>query len=322
MGRLEIFVLTILGAAWACQAPSPRPTGPAAPTSATPAPRAATASGATHKGLDHPAQNVSPATKAESGDRGAGGVLARVNGAPITKADVRAAMDTRKRTLHGGSGGGAAVLEALITGELIAQKAESLGLQRDREYQQELERMRAQMAAFRRQRLRALYMRHLQDEVAMSEEKARAIYDRDRAKLGAQYHVMQILSRDEREIATAYDQLQKGKPFAEVAAAGFGDKVDGTPWDLGFLRWEQLPDAWRPALATLAPGSFTPILKGPRQRAWIVLLVAKREGDPPPFDTVKARIIAEQSAELLADRAGRLESELRTGATIERLGKE
>ena len=84
----------------------------------------------------------------------ASGVLATVNGVPITEEDVRYA--SARESAH--KTGGRAVttkdlLEQIIQQELIYQRAVELGLEADAKYQEDLRKLEAQVKAFKRERL-------------------------------------------------------------------------------------------------------------------------------------------------------------------------
>ncbi len=258
-------------------------------------------------------------------------VLVTVDGAAITSADLDAALAAaaRAESPHQGPTGAAptsapdrkATLEALIDQELAARRAEALGLDADAEYQEERGRLTAQLATFRRQRLSRLLARQVAEAAVVTDAEARAFFDANADRIRAQVRVNQILLHDQAAITELAAQLAAGAPFAEVAARTLPapPPPGATPWDLGYLAWNQVPEPWAPILATLAVGATSGIIEGPRGRRWIIQLVDRRVDPAITFETARPAILL-----LLRTRAGAaavagLASRLRAGATIERL---
>ncbi len=236
------------------------------------------------------------------------GTLVQVNGAAITEADVE--LVSRVRGGHGGSPPAAArrdqVIDTLIDQELAAQKAVELGLDQDPAYREELARLTAEVNALRRQRLSTAYHRHLGGAVKVSEADARAHYEANAERFATELHVRQVLMRDRASAEVAQTRLQAGTPFEEVGS------------DLGWLRWQQVPDAWREPLAALAPGATTGILEGPNRRFWILQLVERRAATAVSFETERDALIERLTEERAVQEREEAVRKLRAGARIVR----
>lgn len=257
-------------------------------------------------------------------------VLVTVDGTAITSADLDAAVAAaaRAESPHQGPTSAAptsapdrkATLEALIDQELAARRAEALGLDADADYQEERGRLLAQLASFRRQRLSRLLERQVAAAAVVTDAEARAFFDANADRIRTQVRVNQILLHDQAAITELAAQLAAGAPFAEVATRTLPapPPPGATPWDLGYLAWNQVPEPWEPVLATLAVGATSGIIEGPRGRRWIIQLVDRRVDPAITFATARPAILL-----LLRTRAGAaavtaLAGQLRAGATIER----
>ena len=221
-------------------------------------------------------------------------VLATVNGVTITDADVK------QRSRRAVTGGGPSheqsgnVLQTIVRDELIYQKAVELGLDRQPEYRQRVDDLEAQLRAFRRQELGAIYRRHVQQQAAVTDAEAQAYFDENAAFIRTRFHVRQIFYKGRYpDIARDQQDLKSGMPFEQVASRRFaGVALEGRPpWDLGELYWFQLPPAWRGIVDRLEPRQVSDIIKGEGERSWVVELAGKRTDPAITFATERERIV-------------------------------
>ena len=251
------------------------------------------------------------------------GLLATVNGVPVTDADV--AIELRNRRAQGDvtAEQRAIVLDHVVQQELVAQRAIETGLDADKLFQDELARRTTELNAWKRQALADLFFKHeTAQKGSATEAEVRKYFDDNAAWIRTDNHVWQILARDEAEIGQMKRDLDAGAAFETVAARKFPDAGEGkTPWDVGTMKWKQVPDAWRPVLEKLKPGETSDIIRGAGHRFWIIRLVERREDPTLDFDQVK---------EVLGDylRVSRAEGfrskvtdELRKAAKITYVGK-
>jgi peptidyl-prolyl cis-trans isomerase C len=247
----------------------------------------------------------------------------KVNGVAISELEL--AMETRRG--HGAEDSTASrdqIIEGLVLKEVMAQKAVALGLDRDPGLAERMERVEAQRASQRRKELANLFYKHeILDKVTATEQEAKALYDKDQARIRTEVHVAQILARDEAEAARALKDLQAGQSFDEVAARGYPSLPEGIkpPWDLGFLKWKNIPHDWQPALAALAPGQISSVIKGPGNRFWIIKLLEKRDSAQLTFARVKADLLDELKASKAQALRDRIERELLSGVKVEKLDR-
>ena len=246
------------------------------------------------------------------------GLLATVNGRPLVEADLvqrlqRESNQSVLRPEHKKN-----LLEATIAEEIAAQEAVALGLDRDPKYQEELEERQAQLRAFQRQRLAELhFQREIAGKAEVSEAEARQHFEKSASRLRVELHIQQILRRGRGAIDEAAAALKEGRAFEEVAASDFQDIPPGQkPWDLGFLKWPQLPAPWREALAAMKPGEVSPVIEGPKERYWIVKLVEARDAPGATFEALRPVLVESLKGEKVEERRRRIEGELRERATI------
>lgn len=265
-----------------------------------------------------PAEHAEPALVANSP------AVVVVDGVALTEADLALAMaSTGRGNPHQGSGPAtpdrAAVLERLVEEELAARRARAEGLDADPAYQAEVARREADDRAFRRQRLARLFERDVAARATVDEATARAAFDQRADWFRTTVRVHQILVHDAAAIEAVARDLAAGKPFEEVAAAALpaAPPPGVTPWDLGDLRWNQVPPAWEPALATMAPGAVSGVLEGPRGRRWIIKLVERKLDPSITFDAVRPALVAKLQAEAAEAAVAQARRALRQAARVE-----
>lgn len=248
-------------------------------------------------------------------------VLATVNGVPITEHDLT------QRARQAVTGGGPVheasegALQGLVRDELIRQKAVQLGLDQEPAYRLRADELAAQLRAFERQELSSLFRRYVQEHAAVTDAEARAYFDQNVALIRSRLHVLQIFYKGRyAEIERDSHDVLNGAAFEEVAWRRF-DGMSRTamprpPWDLGELRWFQLPPSWRGVVDRLEPGQVSGIIKGEGDRYWVIKL-AGRTADPAiTFETEKERIVDALRQRKAMELYDGLLAELRSKATI------
>ena len=261
-----------------------------------------------------------PASENDGPAAAANPALAIVNGTRITEIDVRIRKEVARR-----SPGGAvprddrAVLETIVQQEIFAQRAVELGLDSDEGYQERLAELNARVADFRRAELaRLLERREIVEKAEVSDEELRSYFDEHVAEIGTEFHVQQILQRGREAADASHAALVAGTPFDEVAAGLFPTLPPGAgqPWDLGFLSWEQLPDAWRESIHDLEPGAISGVLEGPNGRCWIIKLIERRERAGVTFESVRAMLTQTLKGQRVEERRRAVVAELTEAARV------
>ena len=245
-------------------------------------------------------------------------VLATVNGIPIGEADVRFALSRRGHDPEIPPEHRKNVLEVIIRRELISQKAVEFGLDANAGYQEKLRRMEAQINAFKRKELSELFWREIAGRAVISEAEAKKYFAENAARIRTELRVWQILRRKESLIDQALNDLEQGTSFEEVAGRRFPKlpKTGGEPWDLGYLRWKQVPKAWRKVVYDLKKGEVSGVIRGPNNRFWIIKLIEKRENPDITFESSKPTIMEVLKNAKIEELREKTDRDLRAKASI------
>ena len=223
-------------------------------------------------------------------------IVATVNGVPITGLDVK--LDSRTTGGHQTEAvpeSEETVLQRIILQELAYQKAVDAGFDSDLSYQENLRRLKAQVAAFNRKKLSELfYKRELEKRSMVSDEDAREYFEENADSIRADIRVWQILRRDDSLIEQDREALAQGDSFEEVAGKRFQNlpQADSgqAPWDLGYLKWEQIPEVWWNALDDLDVDETSDIIRSATGRYWIIKLIDRRENPDISYEDVESKI--------------------------------
>ena len=258
----------------------------------------------------------SPAKKPHP-DVPAGKIVATVNGKILTELDLLTKLKTDSHQDDLRPEYRKNVLELLVRDELVHQEVVRLGLDSDPGYAEPVRRMEAQLAQLRRNKAAEVYFRaEIMGKVEVTEEDARRFFEEQKARLGTELHLLQILRRSRASIDEAKAALDAGKSFEEVAQHDLvGVSPEQRAWDLGYLRWAQIPEAWQPVVEKLKPGEASGVLAGPKDRFWIIKLVERRS-TTPDFAVEKAGLIATLKARRIEALRAEREQALRKQATI------
>ena len=246
--------------------------------------------------------------------------LVTVNGVPIGKEDVR--FESKNKRGHKGDKiptQAKNILEGIIKDELVYQRAIKIGLDADPKYQKELRKIEAQLNSFKRKELaKIFYRKQIVKKVEVSEAEAREYYEKNVAWMKNEIHVWQILRRNSRKIEEDLKNLSSGASFEEIARKRFPTlpTTGRRPWDMGYLRWQQVPKAWREVLSTLSPGTTSGIISGPNRRFWIIKLIDNRENQELTFEDARPAIIEIIRSEKIEALRKRTHREIKENAQI------
>jgi len=181
------------------------------------------------------------------------GTLAVVNGVPIGEADIGNIL---KRNMRGRTVRPElrqSVLEMLIRQELMAQKAVDLGLDKqtvDDNDRKQIQRLEAELKIVKRRMLAKRFRtEEIYDKAVVTEDELKTFYDENLPRIRTELHVQQILyNDDEKSIEDDLNDIKSGVSFEAVAKRHFPklpENMKRYPWDLGYLRWNQIPAEWQ-----------------------------------------------------------------------------
>ncbi len=238
------------------------------------------------------------------------GVLAKVNGKEITDEDLKIATEDLGANLPPqlqGKAREAYLLDYLIDGQLIVQKALAEKLDQDPEFPRKLAYVREKL-------LMESVLGKLSKEAA-SEEAMKKTYDEaaKAQKPETEVHARHILVATEDDAQAALKRLKAGEDFAKVAKDVSKDP-GSEGGDLGWFTKDRMVPEFAEAAFKLETGQVSDPVKS--QFGWHIIKVeGKREKAFPSFDEVK-----DQVARYVVQKAqSDLIVKLRKDAKIERL---
>jgi peptidyl-prolyl cis-trans isomerase C len=213
-----------------------------------------------------------------------GPVVATVNGAPIMKSvlDIYGAQ----RKANQGEGDKVSdqdILNEVISLELMRQEAVSEGLNTS-------PTIVATMDQQTRTLLAGAAIRDYVKKHPVSDEQAKALYDKEVGKPSTEYNARHILVKTRAEAEAIIAELDKGADFATLAKEKSTDSSASQGGSLGWFPGNQMVKPFADAIAGLQKGSYT---KEPVQTqfGWhVILLEDTRQSTPPAFDDIKDRL--------------------------------
>ncbi len=217
---------------------------------------------------------------------GAPKVLATVNGKQITEEDLKIAADDLRGRIPPqieGKARDAYILDFLIDGELVAQKALAEKADQTPEFAKKL--------AYAREKL---LMESVLDQIAKTaatDAAVKAAYDEaaKNQKPQTEIHARHILVNTEEEAKAALKRLMDGKEeFADIAKAVSKDPgAEGG--DLGWFTKDRMVPEFAEAAFKLDVGQVSDPVKTPF--GWhIIEILDKREKTFPPLDQIKPQV--------------------------------
>ncbi|SMB28079.1 PpiC-type peptidyl-prolyl cis-trans isomerase [Sterolibacterium denitrificans] len=203
-----------------------------------------------------------------------------------------------------------AVLDALVTNELLAQEAQRQGIDRQAGFAERMENRQKELLATQ------LIRDHLRRN-PVTEERLKAEYEKFRAAVGEkEYSARHILLKTEAEAKEVIALLVKGADFAKLAKeksqdAATREKGGQLAW---FARNAVIPPLGQ-AAASLQKGLYTTLPLRSRAGWHVLKLEDVRDLQVPAYDAMKARL----RQRLVAQQTRKLIEGLRSKANIEML---
>jgi hypothetical protein len=248
------------------------------------------------------AREGSDTTVATPGPPLAGGspVVARVNGEPLTIADLQAA------TVRGVRGDSRHALDTAVARRLAAQEARRRGLDASDEMRAQVEALRREAAVKEEELLRDALQASLATQIAVTEEEARARYQQRPPRETGQRLRLRRAAFPSEEAARAEDQ--------RLGADGRLDPA--TSEEIGPASVEQLRQSGLTGMMRLHEPGRRIVVE--REGNFALLeLVEVLPPEPAPFEEVRERIEAQIRAQKAAEALAKLMQELRAAARLE-----
>lgn len=236
------------------------------------------------------------ATKEEAKKDGPKGeVLARINGKAITMDEFNKEQEKLppyiKSSLETAEGK-KQFLDNLVTRELILQKAEKSGLEKDQAVISKLEEIKKTLM------IEALLKKEIEGKAAFTEKDAEAYYGshKDEFKEGEQVKVAHIMVNTEKEANDILRKLQKKEKFEKLAQKYSVGPTKSKGGELGYIqRGKVVPEFEEAAFKLKKTGDISPVVKAGSGYHVIRLLEDKKEAEVQPFDKVKEKIMAAET---------------------------
>lgn len=235
---------------------------------------------------------VSGCGKEETGE-GPDKVIALVNDTKITEAE----LGFRLRGSHGREPSPQLrklALQDLVDQELLYQQGMALKMDKDKKYQNAIRRMAFSMEQFKRSEMaRRVYNKEIAAKVNVNEEEAKKYYNENLEKIRTELHLAQMGFMDESKAKKVLENLAAGASFEALAKKGVGKLPSRkkNAWDLGYLKWNQIPRDWQETVYRLKPGEVSGLIGGDKKRTRIIKLIDKRKAPELDFESVKGTII-------------------------------
>jgi Parvulin-like peptidyl-prolyl isomerase len=206
-----------------------------------------------------------------------------------------------------------ALLDSLISSQLVYEQAKKDGLDKDAEVKQALKQFEQQLM------VKAWINKKLKTEI--SDDAVRQGYDTFLAGFtpGDEVRARHILTETEDQAKAVIAELKKGADFTETAKAKSKDpsaKQNGG--DLGYFTKDEMVPQFAEAAFAMKPGDLSgaPVKS---QFGWhVIKLEDRRLASPPTFEQARP-VIRERLAEETADR---LVSDIRAKAKVKRFDPE
>ena len=220
----------------------------------------------------------------KAGGAPAAGVLAEVNDARVTDADLQRLVPPEFR--EGITGAEIRdILERWIRTELLFQKARQDGLDKDPQVAARLREMERDLLADE------MLQHELGSRTRVSGAEVQAYYDAHRAEYTQELHLEQIVLNTREEAVDALQQLCGGASFEAVAQQRSIDASAAHGGDLGFVGKCAMNAEFEPHVFDLQVGE----VMGPIASSFgfhVVKLVARRDAlEPVPFDAARDEIL-------------------------------
>ena len=215
-------------------------------------------------------------------------VLATVNGAPITEnfldAYVKALSQGKASASTITPDQRAQVTDQLIRAELVAQQAETDGVDKQSDTANRL-------AVTRLDILQQAEAERMFKDKQPSDTELHTEYETQVATLPkTEYHAHHILVATQDFANHVIERLKKGEKFDDVAKKESMDSSKDSGGDLGWFTPDHMEKPFADAVVTLKPGEYTTTPVQTRFGWHVIELIETRPLQPPPFDQVKGRI--------------------------------
>jgi peptidyl-prolyl cis-trans isomerase C len=196
-----------------------------------------------------------------------------------------------------------AILEELISMEVVVQDAVAKGMDKNPELALTLETQRRALIA-------NAAIQHYAQSNPVSDADLKKLYDEQFAKGSKEYRASHILVKTEDEAKAIIAALDKGGDFAKLAKEKSGDAGSATKGgDLDWFAPNAMVKPFSDAAATLAKGTYTKTPVKTQFGYHVIKLDDSRDATPPSFDEVKERLRNQRQSQVIRDYIDKLRAQ-------------
>jgi len=217
--------------------------------------------------------------KTPSGRDGKATVLAKVNGTPITEEGIKISL-SRGHGRPADVQAGREFLDEAIVDLLFYQQGLKLGLDKDGTYKDFIAKKQHQVPRVQwREMKRRVINSQIAAKIEITDKEIRDYFDRNAGRIATQLHLLYIKVPKRDAADEALKKIRGGEPFESVARPLMGDaKLNGREaWDLGFVRWDQVPVDFADAIYRLKPGEVSDVMGSQQAEFQIVKVLARKK---------------------------------------------
>jgi len=213
--------------------------------------------------------------------------LAKIGSKSLTDADVKTLVgnipEAQKQQLNSDPDVKSRMVDNMVVEELFVLEAEKTGVNKDKEFQQALERARRQLLA----------QRYLQKNIQpkVTDSNVRSFFDKNKVRYSQdEVRAYHVLLKTEKEAEEVYQKAKAGEDF-EVLAKKYSKDPSAAQnmGDLGFFTRSRMVPPFADAAFSMKPGAISRPVKTPFGYH-VIKVVEKREGKPVKFDDVKEQV--------------------------------
>lgn len=219
-------------------------------------------------------------------------VLARVNGTPITEEDIAISL-SRGHGWPAEVQAGREFLDEVIVEVLMYQQGLKLGLDKEIGYKGFIAKKQNQVPRAQwREMKRRVINSQIAAKIDIRPQEARVYYEKNAERMATRLHLLYIKLKSKEAADEALKKIRGGESFESVARPLMGDTmVNGREaWDLGFVKWDQIPVDFIDAVYRLKPGEVSDVM-GSRQAGFqIVKVLASRKGPKVSFSASQGSV--------------------------------
>jgi parvulin-like peptidyl-prolyl isomerase len=127
----------------------------------------------------------------------------------------------------------------------------------------------------------------------VTREDARKYYDEHTEMISTDLHIAALRFPDEEKARAALERIMGGAAFESVAREMHPHALPGkpSPWDMGFLHWNQIPAELTDAVYALRKGEVSGVLSGRRSGMFIVKLIDRKKNPEAAFERMSAAVM-------------------------------